>query len=90
MTTLSLHDLNNLKLHPESKSCIVEYEAKVFGNYEEHSAFVQRITSEIDSIISKLESARNYYNKQPEDTITHTICMLLQQKSIDAHHGEYS
>jgi hypothetical protein len=90
MTTLSLNDLNNLQSHPESKSCVIEYKGKVLGIYEEYAVFVLRINSEIDSIISKMELGKNYYNTNSEDAITNTICMMLQQKSISAEHGRYS
>lgn len=90
MTTLSLHDLENLKRHPESKSVIAEYEARALGLYESYSDFVQRVNDEIDSVIRKMESARNYYKNQPEDAITHYICTMLQQKSMNASHGKYA
>ncbi len=90
MSTLTLHDLNNLQAHPESRSCVTEYKARALGVYEEYSEFVQRINREIDSIIRKMESARDYYKDMTEDGITYFICMMLQQKSMLASHGKYS
>ena len=90
MSTLSLHDLNNLQSHPDSKSCIAEYKAKVFGDYEEYNVFVKRINNEIDAIIRKMEAARDYFKGQSEDAITYNICMMLEQRSITASHGKYA
>jgi hypothetical protein len=90
MTTLNLNDLNRLQSHPETKSCVIEYIGKTLGIYEEYAVFVLRINSEIDSIISKMELGKNYYNTHLEDAITNTICLMLQQKSISAEHGRYS
>lgn len=89
MSTLTLQDLNNLQSHPESRSCITEYKAKVLGLYEDYSVFVQRINREIDAIIRMMESSRDYFKDLTEDTITNHICMMLKQKSITASHGKY-
>lgn len=90
MTTLSLNDFNNFAQHPESKSSVIEYKARALGIYEEYSDFISRINDEIDSIIIKIEDARNYYNAQSEDGITYIICMMLSQKSINVSHGGYA
>lgn len=87
---LTLADVERMKNHPNTKSCIIEYETDVTGKPQPYSDFVTRINDELDAVVSKLEQARDYYNKQSEDFLTNFICGLLQQKSINATHGDYS
>ncbi|MCI5212088.1 MAG: hypothetical protein D3910_25660 [Candidatus Electrothrix sp. ATG2] len=86
----TLHDLELLEKNPETRSAIIELNARLYGITENYSDFVSRITYEIDLIISMLENARDQYSDQREDCITYVICMLLKQKSINAIHGEHS
>ena len=90
MSTLNLSDIERLKNHPDTKSALIQYEYNVLGLEESYSSFVERINSEIDNIIQKLEAASNYYQTACEDSLTYYICSCLQQRSINAEHGSYS